>query len=258
MAVKDFVKILREIDPSKDNYTKFRDFLTLAYCALAKTTEMPDRADAFEEEYMRVVGQYRNKDDIRRMLELLAITAMQADIHLDFLGSVAGELEILNADAGQFFTPYEVCRLMAELTCSGLVDQIEQKGFATMQEPACGAGAMILAVADTLAFKGYDPATSLWIEAIDVADMPHKMCFIQLTYRGLAGRVWRGNTLSMEMFEVATLPGSLAFTEKHGSPFPAKETPAEQGPAKEAEKAPNEPTPAISLPAAFGEQMTLL
>ncbi|WP_052742176.1 N-6 DNA methylase [Kiloniella litopenaei] len=220
MGVKDFVKVFNSIDHSKDNYTKFNDFLTLAYSALAKKGATGERAEALEADYMKVVGRYKNKEDITRMSELMAMTFLSMGQRIDFLGSVAGELEILNSNLGQFFTPYSVCRLMAGINFAGCEKIIEEKGFITVSEPACGAGAMLLALADDLEDKGFDPMTDLWVEATDVAEMPYRMCFIQLSCRGLSGRIWRGNTLSMEMQENALLLSSPFFFEKNGSPFP--------------------------------------
>ncbi|WP_282611182.1 N-6 DNA methylase [Pelagibius sp. Alg239-R121] len=204
MSVKAFIKILREIDPGKDGYTKFRDFLTMASCALDKKTAEPTWAEALEEQYMQVVRSYRKKDDVRRMPELLAMVFDKAGQRSDFLGNVAGELGLQEGAIGQFFTPYEVCRLIAEINCGDLEQKLERKGFITLQEPACGAGAMVLAIAGVIEGKCHDQASCLRIEAIDIAEIPYRMCFLQLACRGLSGRVWRGNTLSMEMFESFT------------------------------------------------------
>lgn len=73
-AVSAFVKAFNCIDQSKRRTEVFADFCELTYCALAKGA-CPDAAkrDALEAQYMAVVKRYRNKDDVRRMPELLAI-----------------------------------------------------------------------------------------------------------------------------------------------------------------------------------------
>ncbi|WP_282611262.1 hypothetical protein [Pelagibius sp. Alg239-R121] len=112
---------------------------------------------------------------------------------------------------------------------------------------------MVLAIADVIEDKGHDPASCLWIEAIDIAELPYRMCFLQLACRGLSGRVWRGNTLSMEMFESFTLPGTLGFLDKHGSPFATDDNQSETAvpPAESGKET------AISLPLPKGEQMKM-
>ena len=50
------------------------------------------------------------------------VAAMAIRQGCDFLGSVATEMEVLNAQIGQFFTPYEVARFMAMMS-------LEDAGF---------------------------------------------------------------------------------------------------------------------------------
>ena len=73
-----FLKRLRSLDGSKDDREKFRDFLELSYCAVAKLTAAPERAETLEDRYMSVVRSYLNKDDVRAYPELLAIAACAA------------------------------------------------------------------------------------------------------------------------------------------------------------------------------------
>lgn len=59
---------------------------------------------------------------------------------------------------------------------------------------------------------------------------------MQLAARGLAGRVIRGNSLSMEVFSWADLPATPMFLNMHSDPF------AEQrGPASNCNKCSNDP-----------------
>ena len=100
---------------------------------------------------MQIVGTDRNKDTVRAYPELLAIAwGAIAQGGGDFLGSVASQMEVLNAKIGQFFTPYEVSRMRATMTLHDSGPVIEANGFVTVSEPASGAGGMILAAADIL------------------------------------------------------------------------------------------------------------
>ena len=219
--VDKFIKIIKEIDPSKHRSDVFRDFCELAFCSLAKkSSPFAEQQAQLEKQYMDVVAKYRNKDDVRRMPELLAlaVTALSTG-GCDFLGEIAGELGVLDAKLGQFFTPYEVSRLMAEMTIGDLPSKIEEQGFVTIDEPAAGAGGMLLAVADFAECKGCQPETTLWVHATELSIHTYHMCYVQLAARGLAGRVIRGNSLSMEVFSWAYLPATPLFLSKHGDPF---------------------------------------
>jgi len=222
MTTNNFIKAIHSFDHSMNVGEHFRNFLTLAYCAYAKTVSSPERAEILEAEYMRVVVTYQDKDDVRRMPELIAMVFEGVHANSDFLGSVSSELNVLDGKAGQFFTPYEVSRLMAEINLSNVAETIEAKGYFTIQEPACGAGGMILAAADVLDRLGFDPTTTMWVEAIDVASMCQKMAYLQCTLRGLSGRVHHANTLTLDNYQSDVLKDSVLFLEQHGDPFDAE------------------------------------
>src|ERR1700722_5614095 len=147
-----FIKRLTALDREKSPYDKFRDFCEMAFCACAKlTAPTPERAQELEDRYMQIVGTYRDKDTVRAYPELLALADTAIQQGCDFLGSVATQMEVLNAQIGQFFTPYDVARMMAMMSLQDAGAIIEQNGFLTLQEPPSGAGGMVLAAADTLA-----------------------------------------------------------------------------------------------------------
>jgi N-6 DNA Methylase len=180
---KQFIKAFESLARHRDKHDVLVDFLELAVCAIRKRTVPPGpAADALEEKYMAVVR--RNKpEDVRAMPELLAITTLAVqEGGCDFLGQVVGDLELMTGHMGQFFTPYDLSRMMAELTLDTVDEIIAEQGFVTVQEPACGAGGMIIAAADVLARKGFDIGQCLYVDAIDISPLcfcdgfaPHKL-----------------------------------------------------------------------------------
>jgi hypothetical protein len=114
---KEFIRIFDSIGRYHSRYERFADFLELATCAIRKTTVPPGPgADAFEERYMKVVARYP-PDDIRTMPKLLALTQLAvAQGGCDFLGTIAGGLQLLDARLGQLITPYPLSRLIPETT----------------------------------------------------------------------------------------------------------------------------------------------
>ena len=77
---------------------------------------------------------------------------------------------------------------MAEINMTGVEQVIAENGFVTVQEPAVGAGGMILAVADKIEALGFDPATHLWVEAIELSRSTYYMGFIQINARSVRHR----------------------------------------------------------------------
>jgi hypothetical protein len=222
---KAFIKAFNSIALHDHRHTVFADFMEMAYCAIAKTTTTGETADAIEARYMAIVARHK-PDDIRKMPELLGIIASELGGQYaggDFLGSVVGELELLNGNMGQFFSPFALCKLMAEMQLSDVGETIKDRGFVTLSEPASGAGGMILAAADVIASKGFDVSQTLYVDATDLASLCFHMTYVQLSLRGIPATVRRGNTLSLEMFENARTPALLPFLMRHGDPFAKRE-----------------------------------
>lgn len=219
-AVKDFLRLLDGFDRSKRRCDVFADFCEMAYCAIAKrASPYGDQREALEQQYMQVVARYRNKDDVRKMPELLALaTPVIGTGGLDFMGQVAGELGALDAGLGQFFTPYEVSHLIAAMNLGDAAEMIAARGFITIQEPAAGAGGMLVAAADALEAQGLS-LNDAWMEAIELSRSTFHMLYVQLALRGIAGRVICGNALSCETFSSAFTPAAAHFVARHGHPF---------------------------------------
>jgi len=234
-AVTDFLRALDSFDRSKTRTEIFRIFCEMAYCALAKrASPFPDQRERLEGDYMSCVGMFPNKDDVRRMPEMMGL-AMQTITTgcVDFFGQVAAEIGALDARLGQFFTPYEVSRMMAEMSLGDVSAQIEAQGFITISEPAAGAGGMLMALADVIEAQGFDPARHLWVEAVELSSATFHMAYVQIAARGIAGRVINGNSITLETFDQAFTAAAPIFYAANGHPFTKQREAARQ--AAEAE-----------------------
>lgn len=154
----------------------------MAALAVSDSVDWTQR-DAREERYKQIIAKY-DAAERKRFPEMLSrlVLALE-DGPTDVLGGVFGELDLGNAARGQFFTPYEVCRLMARITIGDgayLRDRVEEVGFVSVSEPACGAGAMVIAFAEAVRESGVNyqqhlhvPApggTAHWRDVLDPAD----------------------------------------------------------------------------------------
>jgi type I restriction-modification system DNA methylase subunit len=113
-----------------------------------------------EKRYLEIVGKY-TKDEINRFAQMFARLVLSFEKRVedmrvagagltDVLGETYMMLEISNAHAGQFFTPYEISRLMAKMIIGDGGDAVKLHGFMRLQEPACGAAGMVIAAAESL------------------------------------------------------------------------------------------------------------
>lgn len=231
-ALADFEKTFRALAPYKHRYEVFKDFVTMAACSLHNGFwQDPNR----EEEYLRIIGQYK-ADDQQAFPKLLSqlIIALNEEPR-DILGPLYMGLEIASKDQGQFFTPPELSEMMARMTFAPELCKLDTQPFLTAAEPACGAGGMILALVKVMIAAGYNPAEKLWVQAIDVDRMAALMCYIQLSLWNVPAEVIVGNTLSLDIREVWYTPAhhmglwKYRLRRKEGSadvaPAPKEQTP---------------------------------
>ena len=71
--------------------------------------------------------------------------------------------------------------MMAEITVTDLEARIEKKGWVGIQDPCCGAGALLIAARNTMVRQKLGPRNALYVTAL--------MCYIQLSLLGCAGYV---------------------------------------------------------------------
>jgi hypothetical protein len=178
---KQFIKTFESLAHQRERHDVLADFLDMAVCAIRKKTLPPGQAADALEAQYMAVVKRNTPDDVRKMPTLLGITALAVQ---------EGEI-------------------------------IAEQGFVTVQEPACGAGGMIIAAADVLTRKGFDIGTQLYVEATDISPMCFRMSYLQASLRGIPATIRRGNTLSLEMFEHARTPAFFGFYAAHQEAFDA-------------------------------------
>jgi hypothetical protein len=70
---------------------------------------------------------------------------------------------------------------------------------------------MVLAFAKEMIEQGYNPATKLWVQCIDIDRVASMMCYIQLSLWNIPAQVIVGNTLTREYREVLYTPAYYLF-----------------------------------------------
>lgn len=200
---KQFLSIFNETARYHHRHKVFRDFITLASVSIHNNILFDEK---LEQEYMETVRQYE-AEDTERMVRLLAEVVMGLEAEsCDFLGSLYMSLELGESARGQFFTPFCVSRMMAEMQLGDLDRLLKEKPFVTVYEPACGAAGMLLAIAEVVREKGFNPMLHLWVSCTDIDPVASGMAYIQLSLMGVAGEVVTGNALYGERRTVMYTP----------------------------------------------------
>lgn len=126
------------------------------------------------------------------------------DIHQkpgDYLGELYMQIEAGNKNAGQYFTPYDVSKFMAEITLGELPD----KPF-ILNEPCCGSGGMVVAAADELQSRGYNYTDKMLVVANDIDRHCVLMAYTQLSFAAVPAIVQWQNTLTRETWDTFYTP----------------------------------------------------
>ena len=194
------VKLFRSFAYRHDTYKLFTDFCELAALSLANAVDLSQR-EGREARYLEIVRGY-TREEVELFPRVLAEVTLGLEAGAtDLLGAVFHDLELHNKAKGQFFTPFEICRMMASMIVGNkdeLRGLIAQKGYVSASEPACGAGAMVIALAETIRELGINYQHHLHVTAVDVDRKAAHMAYIQFSLLHIPAVVVVGNSITLE------------------------------------------------------------
>lgn len=224
---KDFCRLIEDFSYSRHTWDVFSDFVEFAALAthqlpylsgdLKACTASEEIEAAFQERAQRLPGKEKDIEKFSAMLGIMTM-ALAQEPH-DFLGACFEDLGIANARAGQFFTPPSVCRFMATISAGNIKAQLDAKlakkqlPILTIQDPACGAGGMLIAFAAEVLSQGIDIRQNLLFDAIDIDRRCFNMTYAQLGLLSLMADCHWGNTIKWEFWHHRPTPQRALFND---------------------------------------------
>ena len=188
--INEFKKLFDQIAYGHNASIVFDDFMKICICAFSRN--ILTGLSNYEDEYLEIIKPYIKSGKIEKIPHLLAImidymeTEKDNSSGNDLLGSFY-EQELSKGRNGQFFTPFHICKFMAQIT-----EGEEQKSLNVL-DPACGSGRMLLAHS-----KNSNSRHNYY--GIDIDPMCVRMATINLFLNGLKGEVLCGNSLFPDDF----------------------------------------------------------
>jgi type I restriction-modification system DNA methylase subunit len=139
---KTFESLLRSFEYRYDLRTVFDDFLTLTLCAFSQN---PLTGKSYDEDlYMETIDKYREDPLRHHFPKMLAFLLSEMEERVDdssgndVLGNFYQE-HLYRKGAAQFFTPWPVCQLIANISINTDEKEIETERRLRVLDPCSGA-----------------------------------------------------------------------------------------------------------------------
>ena len=194
---RTFVRLFDQACRRHSPWTVWADFVVMSAVGISNTVDK-DHAGEREKTYAALATKY-DRSELECLSSMFAevVNGLEENPNQDFLGDLFMALELGNEHKGQFFTPYSVCRMTAKMTYGkDLEAKIDQRGWISVNDPACGAGALLVAFANECKLRHTNYQTSVLFVAQDIDHIVGCMCYIQLSLLGCPGYVVIGNSLT--------------------------------------------------------------
>lgn len=193
---KEFLDVFKSLCHSRMPWQVWTDLMNAIACSISNAIDRrPEHYEDREKEYESCIKRIGSVELTAKVLGII-VMALENEPEQDFLGKMYMNLNLGNHWKGQFFTPYNVCRFMSESTVGNIDHQIENQGFVSICDPACGAGATLIAAANTMKRSKFNFQNHVLFVGQDIDRIVGLMCYIQLSLLGCAGYICIGNSLS--------------------------------------------------------------
>lgn len=223
---KEIIRTINDMSGRYSGYQIFSDWIQCLALSIQNSTCMihdkvwEDREQLYKDTMRRYTEEEREK---MAFLTACLIDTLE-DGPDDVLGKVYMEAGMGSKIAGQFFTPFHLSELCARLGVYSLSSSFEDEmtkiknGMTdelTINEPSCGGGAMIIAVAKILQDEGINYQKVMKVVAQDLDWKGVYMCYVQLSLLGISAICVQGDTLSDPYIPGKTERSHILRTPRH-------------------------------------------
>lgn len=209
---KKIIKAIEEMSGKYSAYEVFTDWIRCMAMSISNSVTLFHNQIWKEREdvYMSTMNKYSSDE----RMKLCEMTAWLAEILDDGPDDVLGDIYMKSGmgskAAGQFFTPFHLAELTAKLAVNKVV--LDSDGLIKLNEPSCGGGGMIIAVAKALKDAGINYQKKLRVVAQDLDWKGVYMCYVQLSLLGVDAICVQGDTLAQPFDLKRTERSHMLFT----------------------------------------------
>lgn len=193
---KNIVRIMDALSGKYSRWEIWQDFIIMSAASISNVLDVRHRGER-EKLYLERATKY-TPAELEQFGNMLfeMVAELERNPDQDFLGELFMGLGLGNEWKGQFFTPYSVCRMMAAMSMgTGFAEKVAADGWVSVNDPACGAGALLIAFANECLRQKTNYQTSVLFVAQDIDFLAGCMCYIQMSLLGIPGYVVIDDTI---------------------------------------------------------------
>lgn len=194
MEKSDIIKFISSASGAYSPYQLFYDWVKCLALAIANTCSIHHGKiwEEREKAYLETFNRHEKNTQDAFMQATSTLIAIYETSFDDVLGDIYMKSGCGNKNTGQFFTPYHLARLMAELS---LPKDLTEDDKLPLNEPTCGGGANIIATADVLWSRGLNYQKMLKVVGQDLDYLAVYMTYIACSLYGIDAIIVQGDTL---------------------------------------------------------------
>ena len=200
------ISLFRSLSGARSLWECFNDCINLFSLSFQNLSERGNAFRKNEEEYKQIFGKYK-KEEQGFIYQIFAELSgeYEKNPYQDLLGELYMRLDMGSKALGQFFTPYNLSQLCAEMMDIEIIkNEISNNGYVLLNEPSCGAGANIIAVMEYLFKNGINYQKEAVVVCQDISALAAKMCHVALSFLGCQAVIKIGDTLADPYEEYST------------------------------------------------------
>lgn len=196
--IKRIIGCIEKLSGQYSSYQIFSDWVQgLALeisnaCTMHRKRLFEDR----EKELKQLLSKY-SPEDMELFGEMTAYLVEELEENpSDALGTIFMRGGFGSGITGQFFTPFNLSMLTAQLAAKSFMERVKAGEKISINEPTCGSGGMIIAAAVVMKNQGINYQSVMEVVAQDLDWRSVHMCYVQLSLLGISAIVVQGDTLA--------------------------------------------------------------
>ena len=190
---------------SKAEFEVWSDFVYLFAWELADQAKNPVKS--LYDKYWHIYNSL-SEEDKKYYQTMMSVVLLEiaSKPNQDWFGKKYMELGISDKKSkAQLFTPYEISRLMADISLSekapnrkSLQEEIDERGFITFADDCIGAGSMMIGFVNKVSEMNIDVSDSVWVVGGDISEIALLQCYIQASLLRIPGVFELGDALTLD------------------------------------------------------------